>query len=79
MISDYGVQLPDGPSKLGLEKMDDNRKAWRITMSEGRNRQIRRTFDALGYKVVLLHRTNFGKYGLSGLESGKFTEVPKVV
>ena len=79
MISDYGVQLPDGPSKLGLEKMSDDRKSWRITMSEGRNRQIRRTFDALGYKVVLLHRTNFGKYGLSGLKSGEFVEVPKVV
>ena len=79
MISDFGVQLPDGPSKLGLEKMNDERTAWRITMSEGRNRQIRRTFDALGYKVVLLHRTNFGKYGLSGLKSGEFCEVPKVI
>jgi len=47
-------------------------------MSEGRNRQIRRTFEALGYKVTALHRTNFGRYGLSGLESGQFTEVPKV-
>ena len=79
MIADFGVQLPDGLSKLGLEKMNDERTAWRITMSEGRNRQIRRTFDALGYKVVLLHRTNFGKYGLSGLKSGEFCEVPKVI
>lgn len=79
MIADFGVQLPDGLSKLGLEKMNDERTAWRVTMSEGRNRQIRRTFDALGYKVVLLHRTNFGKYGLSGLKSGEFCEVPKVV
>lgn len=79
MIADFGVQLTDGRSQLGLEKMSDDRKAWRVTMSEGRNRQIRRTFDALGYKVVLLHRTNFGKYGLSGLESGEFTEVPKVI
>lgn len=79
MIADFGVQLPDGLSKLGLEKMNDERTAWRVTMSEGRNRQIRRTFDALGYKVVLLHRTNFGKYGLSGLKSGEFCEVPKVI
>ena len=79
MIADFGVNLPDGLSKLGLEKMNDERTAWRITMSEGRNRQIRRTFDALGYKVVLLHRTNFGKYGLSGLKSGEFCEVPTVI
>ena len=78
MISDFGVQLPDGRSQLGLEKLDEDRTFWRITMSEGRNRQIRRTFEALGYKVTALHRTNFGRYGLSGLESGKFIEVPKV-
>ena len=78
MIADFGVQLPDGRSQLGLEKLDDSRKYWRISMSEGRNRQIRRTFEALGYKVVELHRTNFGPYGLDGLESGKFVEVPKV-
>ena len=78
MIADFGVQLPDGRSQLGLEKLDDTRTFWRITMSEGRNRQIRRTFEALGYKVTALHRTNFGRYGLSGLESGKYIEVPKV-
>ena len=78
MIADFGVQLPDGRSQLGLEKLDNTRTFWRITMSEGRNRQIRRTFEALGYKVTALHRTNFGRYGLSGLESGQFTEVPKV-
>ncbi len=42
-----------------------------VILSEGRNRQIRRTFAALGYKVTALHRTQFGKYQLSGLESGK--------
>ena len=78
MIADFGVQLPDGRSQLGLEKLDSSNTFWRITMSEGRNRQIRRTFEALGYKVTTLHRTNFGRYGLSGLESGKFIEVPKV-
>lgn len=78
MIADFGVDLPDGKSQLGLERLDDDRKSWRITMSEGRNRQIRRTFEAVGYKVTKLHRTNFGPYGLDGLESGKFVEVPKV-
>ena len=45
-----------------------------VTLSEGRNRQIRRTFAALGYKVVKLHRTQFGKYQLNGLAPGEFTE-----
>ena len=78
MISDFVVDLPDGRSQLGLARLsDDNRRQWQVTMSEGRNRQIRRTFDALGYKVVALHRIKFGVYELSGLSEGEFTEVQK--
>jgi pseudouridine synthase len=43
-----------------------------VILSEGRNRQIRRTFAALGYRVTSLHRTGFGKYQLSGLKPGKY-------
>lgn len=68
MISDYGVMLDDGPSKFTI--IHDNNK-YIVKLSEGRNRQIRRTFAALGYKVAKLHRTNFGKYELSGLKPGK--------
>jgi 23S rRNA pseudouridine2605 synthase len=46
---------------------------WRATLTEGRNRQIRRTFEALGYKVTKLHRTQFGEYKLSELRLGTFT------
>ena len=77
MISDFGVQLPDGASKLGLVRIGESRKKWDVTISEGRNRQIRRTFEALGYKVVSLHRYKFGAYELSGLAAGEFTEVRK--
>jgi 23S rRNA pseudouridine2605 synthase len=78
MISDYGVTLNDGPSKLDLMRLsDDNRKEWQVTMSEGRNRQIRRTFDALGYTVTKLHRTDFGPYALHGIKPGKFEVVEK--
>lgn len=73
MISDYGVQLEDGPSKLQLEKMNENdQKGWIITMHEGRNRQIRRTFGSLGYTVAKLHRTNFGNYSLDDIPSSKY-------
>ena len=75
MISDYGIDLPDGKSKLGLSHLDDGRKKWLVTMSEGRNRQIRRTFAAVGYLVEALHRIQFGKYQLSGLKPGKFEEI----
>lgn len=74
-IADFGIEIGDGISKLGLERLDDGRKRWQVTMSEGRNRQIRRTFAALGYDVIRLHRTNFGPYQLNGLQSGNFQEV----
>ena len=73
MIADFGINLQDGISKLGLERITGEKK-WRVTMSEGRNRQIRRTFEAVGYKVVKLHRTTFGPYSLSGLKPGKYVE-----
>ena len=76
MISDFGVDLPDGRSQLGLARLsDNNRRQWQVTMSEGRNRQIRRTFAALGYRVITLHRTQFGKYQLSGLKPGKYVTI----
>jgi 23S rRNA pseudouridine2605 synthase len=73
MISDYGVKLEDGPSKIQLERMNEtDRKSWIVTMHEGRNRQIRRTFGSLGYTVAKLHRTNFGNYSLGDIPAGKF-------
>ena len=73
MISDHGIQLTDGPSKLHLERTTDgDDQNWRITMQEGRNRQIRRTFAALGYNVTKLHRTQFGDYSLGNLTPGNF-------
>ena len=75
MINDFGVQLPDGPSRLTLERQhegDDHR--WIVQMSEGRNRQIRRTFAALGYTVTKLHRTDFGSYTLGDIKRGEFQE-----
>ncbi len=75
MISDIGVTLEDGPSKLQLMKLDDKGRQWEITMREGRNRQIRRTFKSLGYEVKSLHRTVFGPYTLGSLSPAQVAEV----
>lgn len=79
MIADFGIQLTDGKSQMGLSRIGESRKKWDVSISEGRNRQIRRTFDALGYKVEKLHRYKFGPYELSGLKEGDFTEVKKSI
>lgn len=79
MISDYGVMLDDGPSKFTIITSSDSVEHTHFTviLSEGRNRQIRRTFAALGYCVVALHRTHFGPYQLSGLAPGKHATIIK--
>jgi len=76
MISDFGIELEDGPSKLSLEKRD-TAKDWLVTMHEGRNRQIRRTFSSLGYTVTALHRISFGTFTLGELKPGDFVETDK--
>lgn len=68
-----GIMLDDGLSRL---KLNGNGLSWTVTMHEGRNRQIRRTFAALGYKVVKLHRFQFGEYDLPfDLASGSYLDV----
>jgi 23S rRNA pseudouridine2605 synthase len=76
MISDFGVDLEDGRSQLTLARLnDDRRDEWEVTMSEGRNRQIRRTFAALGYTVKELHRIQFGNYTIGDMKPGELISV----
>lgn len=75
MIHDHGIGLEDGRSRLRLEKTSEDAKQWRVTMQEGRNRQIRRTFAALGYTVTKLHRTHFGSFQLEQLQPGEFRQI----
>lgn len=76
MINDFGINLPDGKSKMQLERQyDSDSTRWIVQMSEGRNRQIRRTFAALDYTVTKLHRTTFGDYTLGGLKRGEWREI----
>ena len=77
MISDYGIMLDDGPSKFTVVRV--SQASYKVVLTEGRNRQIRRTFAALGYKVRTLHRISFGVFELSGLEPGKFQIIDKAL
>ena len=67
-----GVILQDGVSNIHVKLMSKNQKDLLVTMQEGRNRQIRRTFQKLGYEVTKLRRISFGEYHIEGIESGKY-------
>jgi len=43
-----------------------------ISIHEGRNRQVRRMFQALGHEVIALHRQKFAGLDVSGLARGEF-------
>lgn len=70
----HGVQLSDGISRLQL---NGSTNKWQISLAEGRNRQIRRTFERIGYQVKALHRTTFGPYELGTLAVGKWQTINK--
>lgn len=69
-----GVELADGPTRPAIVKRirDSARYTFfEITITEGRNRQVRRMVEALGAKVLKLVRTQIGPIEIAGLEIGK--------
>ncbi|MCA9774733.1 MAG: rRNA pseudouridine synthase [Myxococcales bacterium] len=73
-----GIRLDDGPTK-GVEVVMIPRKsghAWyRITLREGRNRQVRRMIETLGNQVLRLKRVSFGPVSLGRLAKGSWREL----
>lgn len=60
------------PPKLKLQSVSGTTGRFRITIHEGRNRQIRRMCDAAGMKVLRLKRIREGALELGTLPSGKW-------
>ncbi len=64
-----GVTILDRPTKpCRIERLGQAR--FRIILTEGRNRQIRRMCQVLGYRVIGLHRVRIMHITLDGLVSG---------
>jgi 23S rRNA pseudouridine2605 synthase len=75
-----GVELEDGlfkPDALYVEKMNPKSSWVVMTIREGRNRVIRRLFDALGYPVARLIRISLGELQLGKLKEGEFRTLRK--
>jgi len=70
----HGVELSDGPTRPAqVVRVRDSARFsfFEITITEGRNRQVRRMVEALGCKVLKLVRTQIGSIAIGGLEIGK--------
>lgn len=76
-----GVYLEDGLSRLEVVAIDrsdavfkpsGSQNLYHVTMREGKNRQIRRTLQAIGYEVTDLLRLQFGDYHIDELREGEY-------
>ena len=80
-IQGKGIELDDGVSRMTLDLLSETELLYEVRITEGRNRQIRRTFGKAGYAVKTLHRTQFGPYNLGDLSKAKYRELdsPQVI
>ncbi len=70
-----GISLPDGvfkPENLKIEKINDKSCWLSLTLREGKNRIIRRGFEAAGHQVTRLVRESIGNITLTGLKEGEW-------
>lgn len=77
-----GIKLEDGktaPAKVMMTLADPtaNKAICEITIHEGRNRQVRRMFEAIGTPVVKLKRERFAFLDLGNLTPGEFRQLTK--
>jgi pseudouridine synthase len=70
-----GVKLEDGitlPAKITFLKKVMKNCWFKITIYEGRNKQVKRMCAAIGHPVLKLKRVKFGSLGLGGLSQGQY-------
>lgn len=74
-----GVDLKRGDraEPLSVRRREDRGKyTWlEVVLTEGKNREVRRMIEAVGYKVLKLVRTQIGPLTLEGLQVGKWREL----
>jgi 23S rRNA pseudouridine2605 synthase len=75
-----GVWLAEGPTagmNVRVERTGKDRTYLKVTLREGKTREIRRVFAKLGYPVIELKRVRIGELNLHGLSAGGWRFVQK--
>jgi len=72
-----GVEIEDytsGKAKVRILKIDEEKNISRleITIHEGKNREVRKMCDAVGKKVLALHRSKIGNIGVKDIKLGQW-------
>ena len=73
-----GVMLDDhktSPARARIIKEETFATVVLVTIHEGRNRQVRRMFEAVGHRVLMLRRVKFGPLELGNLKRGQWREL----
>lgn len=74
-----GVQLEDGPAAfehIEFVRGEGTNRWYRVTLKEGRNREVRRMFEAVGARVSRLQRIRYGPIELpQDLAPGEWREL----
>mgnify|MGYP000864385858 CR=1 FL=1 len=60
------------PAKVKLLKQAQNNSYVQISIHEGKNRQVRKMFEAVGHKVLKLKRISFGNIVLGKMKPGEW-------
>lgn len=75
-----GISIEDyttAPAKVHIIETSKKESIVEITIHEGKNRQVRKMFEALGYAVLRLKRVAIGPITIEGLEEGKWRYLSK--
>jgi 23S rRNA pseudouridine2605 synthase len=84
-VIEEGLEVPAGDgrreqlhaSRVTIRKASHRETHLIVELTEGKNRELRRLFDAVGHEVTRLHRVAFGSIELGELAAGSWREIKR--
>lgn len=79
-IENDGKEYITRPAKVKILKIDEDKNLSRmqITIHEGKNREVRKMCEAIGKKVLALHRSKIGNIDVKDLKLGKWRYLTEI-